>query len=64
MPEVVTPGFELKQMLLTSILHTKKYIRKTRMQCPLVARSAGIANCLACEPRNQLTQRAAVTEHL
>lgn len=64
MPEVVTPGFESKQMLLASILHMKKYIRKTRMRCPLVERSAGIANWLAREPRNQLTQRAAVTEHL
>lgn len=51
-------------MLLTSMPHTRKYIRKTFMQLPLFEHSPGADNGLACKPRNQLSQLAAVSEHL
>lgn len=52
------------QMLLTSVLHTRKYISKTFMQPTWLEHSLGADDWLACKPRNQLSQLAAASEHL
>lgn len=50
--------------VLTFLLHIEKYIRKRFIQLPLLEHSLGADDSLACKPRNQLSQLAAVSEHL